>query len=180
MALSTKPRWDKYDGYVGNFRGPLAADVVLATEANRVLAVGVNNNGAITKGFGASGIKGLVIVPVGLDMSGNLLDGGINTEAGDICDVGVAGEITNFKTTATDGTQADAVAGTNYYGHADGSVTATKGTDGVYVGHTVEKTRLIVHVNTFGKVGVADLATTGVAGPTTYLRGDGAWTVNAP
>lgn len=180
MALSTKPRWDKYDGYVGNFRGPLAADINLATEANRVLAVGVNNNGAITKGFGATGIKGLIIVPVGTDMNGNLLDGGINTESGDICDVGVNGEITNFATTATDGAQAAGAAGTNYYGHADGSVTATKGADGVYVGHTVEATRLIVHVNVFGKLGVGDITATGTPGPTTYLRGDAAWVVNAP
>lgn len=147
MPLSTKPRWDKYDGYVGNFRSPLAADINLATQANRVLAVGQNSNGATTIGFGATGIKGLIIVPVGADQSGNLLDGGINTEAGDICDVGVHGEITNFATTGAGGAQTPGVAGTNYYGHPDGTVTATKGADGVYVGHTVEATRLIVHVD---------------------------------
>lgn len=180
MALTTKPRWDKYDAYVGNFRGPLAANVTLATEANRVLAAGVNSNGAVTKGFGAAGIKGLIIIPVGTDMNGSLLDGGINTQAGDIADVGKHGEITNFATTATDGTQAAAIAGTNYYGHPDGSVTATKGVDGVYIGHTVEATRLIVNVADQGKVTVADISATGTAGATTYLRGDGAWVVNAP
>lgn len=70
MALATKPRWDKYDGYIGNFRGPLAADVVLATQANRVLAVGVNSSGAVTVGGDQTGVSGVVIIPVGLDMYG--------------------------------------------------------------------------------------------------------------
>ena len=239
MALTTVPRWDKYDPYVGNFRGTLAADVDLATQANKVLAVGLNSDGAVTIGSGTSGIKGVVIIPVGKDMHGVLLDGGVNIEAGDLCDVGKHGEITSFsptvltytqvitvdgtadggtftltlggKTTSAlaynitganlktalvaldDGHTSDdftvtgngpysvtynqawgaltdddalitvsatptpdlvtitqpsttAVAGTNYYGHADGSVTAVEGADGVYVGHTVEADRLIVNV----------------------------------
>lgn len=147
MALTTKPRWDKYNGYVGNFRAPLNANVVLATQANRVKAAGLNASGAVVFGSGQTGILGLVIIAVGTDMNGVLLDGGINHQAGDIADVGKHGEITNFKTCLADGTQADAVAGTNYYGHPDGSVTATKGADGVYVGHTVEATRLVVNVS---------------------------------
>lgn len=147
MALTTKPRWDKYNGYVGNFRAPLNANVTLATEANRVKAAGLNSSGSIVFGSGQTGILGLVIVAVGTDMNGALLDGGINHQAGDIQDVGKHGEIVNFKTCLANGTQADAAAGTNYYGHPDGSVTATKGADGVYVGHTVEATRLIVNVS---------------------------------
>src|ERR1700741_1069865 len=96
MTLRTKPRWDKYDGYVGNFRGALAADIDLDTEANKVLAVGVNSDGAVVIGSGQTGIKGLMIVPVGADIHGNLLSGGINNQAGDPCDVGKHGEITNF------------------------------------------------------------------------------------
>ena len=140
-GFATKPRWDKYDGYVGNFRAPLAADVDLDTESNVVLAVGLDANGAVVVGAGQTGIVGLLIVPVGTDMSGNLLQGGINTQAGDICDVGKHGEITNF----TDSNGANA-AGTNYFAHADGTVDAVS-TAGVYVGHTVEADRLIVNVN---------------------------------
>lgn len=232
MALRTKPHWDKYDGYVGNYRGVLAADIDLETEANVVLAVGHNSDGAVVIGAGQTGIKGVMIVPVGQDIHGVLLDGGINNQAGDPCDIGKHGEITNFvpsdetndyvvTVTAVSGTftvktvnpsgaantsgaiafggtnanvktgvvaaddglgsadvtatgtapnfvvtlpdgwslaadagatvaatpaSADPAAGTNYYGHADGSVNASKGSDGVYVGHTAEASRLIVNV----------------------------------
>ena len=232
MGLTTKPRWDKYDGYIGNYRGVLAEDIDLDTEANTVLAVGHNSSGAIVIGSGQTGIKGLMIVAVGADIHGNLLDGGINNMAGDPQDVGKHGEITNFRPTsltnsfavtvvagsgdftvklknlhtgnstaiagvafngaasalkaaivavddgllasdvtvtgtapnfsvvvppgyaidANDATATVAVAttapaaGTNYYAHADGSVNATKGGDGIYVGHTAEADRLIVNV----------------------------------
>ena len=225
MALGTKPRWDKYDGYMGNFRGVLAADIDLDDEANRVLGVGVNSDGAVVVGSGQTGIKGVMIVPIGIDIHGNLLDAGINCKAGDTCDVGKHGEITNFVANPADGTYAivvtvgsgnftvtvngkvsgniafnalnsavesaivavddnmvdadvtvtgtapnftavvadgftlaagtgatvtagatTAAAGTNYYAHADGSITATKGSDGIYIGHTAEADRLIVNV----------------------------------
>lgn len=151
MALGTKPRWDKYDGYIGNYRGVLAADVDLdetTGEANKVLAVGTDANGAIVIGGGQTGVNGLMIVSVGQDIHGNLLDGGINNMAGDPQDVGAHGEITNFKpydsSTGLNGTPA---AGTNYFGHPDGSVLATKVDGAVYVGHTQEADRLIVDVN---------------------------------
>lgn len=156
MALKTKPRWDKYDGYVGNYRGALAADIDLdevAGEANQVLAVGHNSVGAITVGGGQTGVCGLMIVAVGADIHGNLMDGGINNMAGDPQDVGAHGEITNFKpynAALTDPAQIAALvpeAGTNYYGHPDGSVLKTKVDGAVYVGHTVEKDRLVVDVS---------------------------------
>lgn len=234
MALTTKPRWDKYDGYVGNYRGVLGVDIDLETESNKVLGVGHNSDGAIVVGSGQTGIKGVMIVAVGADIHGNYLDGGINNMTGDVQDVGKHGEITNFvpsdltndfvltvvassgnftakvKNTVTGVSQATeniaynalaaavktgvvgvddsllasdvtvtgtapnfvvtlpddyvleandasatvasspatlaAAAGTNYYAHADGSVTATKGSDGIYIGHTVEASRLIVNV----------------------------------
>lgn len=154
MALATKPRWDKYDGYVGNYRGPLAADIVLATQANKVLAVGVNSSGAVTVGAGQTGINGLVIIPVGVDMYGNLLEGGTNTQAGDLCDVGKHGEITNFKPHLPGGTPPNPAAGTNYYGHSDGAVLPSTGPGAVYVGHTVEADRLVVNVSDDGPAGV--------------------------
>lgn len=146
-GFATKPRMDKRDPYVGNFRAPLAADVDLPTEANRVMVCGLNASGAVVLGgAGQTGIVGITIIPVGTDMQGNLLDGGINTEAGDICDVTKHGEITNFATTAADGTLGAPAAGTKYYAHADGSIDTTA-TAGVYIGHTVEADRLIVNVN---------------------------------
>jgi hypothetical protein len=150
MALATKPRWDKYDGYIGNYRGPLAADIVLATQANKVLAVGVNSSGAVTVGAGQTGVHGLVIIPVGVDMYGNLLDGGVNTQAGDMCDVGKHGEITNFKPHLPGGTPPNPAAGTNYYGHPDGAVLPSTGPGAVYVGHTVEADRLVVDISAAG------------------------------
>ena len=136
MTLVTKPRWDKYDPYVGNFRAPLGADINLSTQVNKVLAVGINSSGAVVVGAGQTGVVGLMIVPVGIDIHGNVLSGGINCYAGDVQDVGRHGEITNFS----------GVAGTKYYAHADGSVDSTA-TSGTYVGHTVEATRLIVDVS---------------------------------
>lgn len=165
MALATKPRWDKYDGYIGNYRGPLAADIVLATQANRVLAVGVNSSGAVTIGAGQTGVNGCIIIPVGVDMYGNLLDGGVNTQAGDLCDVGKHGEITNFAPSQPSGTAPAAAAGTNYYGHADGAVLPSTAPGAVYLGHTVEADRLIVDVSTTGPGSViADNVPVGLAG----------------
>lgn len=146
MTLGTKPRWDKYDGYVGNFRGDLAVDST-TDQANKVLAVGVNSSGAVVVGAGQTGVTGVMILPVGNDyISGQVLPGPI---AGDRVDIGKHGEIVNFAPTTISGAvfgQGTAAAGTVYYGHADGTVTSTKGTDGIYVGHTVESTRLIVNV----------------------------------
>lgn len=150
MALATKPRWDKYDAYVGNYRGVLAADVNLTTQANKVLAVGHNSNGAVVVGGGQTGVCGLMIIPVGVDIHGLLLDGGINNLAGDPTDVGAHGEITNFTPYAASGTAPAATAGTNYYGHADGSVLPSTAAGALYVGHTAESTRLIVDVSAAG------------------------------
>lgn len=149
MALATKPRWDKYDGYVGNYRASLAADIDLDTEANAVLAVGHDANGAVVVGGGQTGVCGLMIVAVGVDIHGNLLNGGINNMAGDPADVGAHGEITNFNPyNAADPEDSPApLAGTNYYGHPDGSVLTTRPDGAVYVGHTAEATRLIVDVS---------------------------------
>ena len=122
----------------------------MATQANKVLATGVNSSGAVTIGAGQTGINGVVIIPVGVDMYGALLDGGVNTQAGDLTDVGKHGEITNFAPYAASGTAPSAAAGTNYYGHADGSVLPSTAAGAVYVGHTVEADRLVVDVSANG------------------------------
>jgi hypothetical protein len=146
-SLSVKPRWDKYDGYVGNYRATFAADVPLDA-ANMVLGVGQNSAGALVIGAGSSGLTGIIIVPVGIDIHGYLLE---PPQAGDVIDVGKHGEIVNFQTTAfTSGAflaGTAPVAGTKYYAHADGTVNATAtGVGSIYIGHTVEASRLIVNV----------------------------------
>jgi hypothetical protein len=148
--LSTKPRWDKYDGYDGNPRGTLAADVT-NDQANLVIAVGLDANGLVVVGAGASGVIGVLIFAVGHDyLTGGLVQ---PPQAGDVIDIGKHGEIVNFiPTVVTTGVfSADtnpATAGTKYYAHADGSINATA-TSGVYVGHTMEHDRLILN---FGAV----------------------------
>jgi len=146
-ALTVKPRWDKYDPYVGNFRAPLAVDATL-DQANLIIGVGINSSGACVLGAGQTGIVGVIVMPVGVDVHGYLLEPPI---AGNIVDVGKRGEITNFNGTdygvagvgLFSATVAAPTAGTKYYIKPDGSLTTTAGTN-VYLGHTVEASRLIV------------------------------------
>jgi hypothetical protein len=147
-TMATKPRWDKYDPYVGNHRATWAADISL-DQANLVLGVGLNSSGLLVIGAGSSGLTGIVIIPVGQDIHGYLLEPPL---AGDVHDVGKHGEIVNFQTTAfTSGAFLPGtapVAGTRYYAHADGTVNATAtGVGSIYIGHTVEASRLIVSVD---------------------------------
>lgn len=176
-TLPTKARWDKYDGYVGNFRAMLNADTT-ADQANIILAVGINSSGAVVIGAGQTGISGLMILPVGNDyITGAVLPG---PQAGDAVDIGKHGEITNFFPTkfassAFAANDTPAAAGTKYYAHANGTVDAVKGADGIYVGHTVEATRLIVNVvEDFGAVTAAELGS-GTANGSTTLHGNLTW-----
>jgi hypothetical protein len=146
--LVTKPRIDKTDPYVGNPRGTLAA-AVTNDQANLVIGVGLNSSGQVVVGAGASGIIGVTIFAVGHDyLTGGLVQ---PPQAGDTIDVFKHGEIVNFvPTVVTTGVfSADTnppAAGTKYYAHADGSVNATA-TSGVFVGHTMESSRLIIDVS---------------------------------
>lgn len=147
-SMATKPRWDKYDGYVGNFRATFNADIT-TDAANLVLGVGLNSSGLLVVGAGSSGLVGIIIIPVGIDIHGYLLE---PPQAGDVIDVGKHGEIVNFSTTAfTSGAflaGTAPVAGTKYYAHTDGTVNATAtGVGSIYIGHTVEASRLIVNVD---------------------------------
>jgi hypothetical protein len=147
MTLATKPRVDKTDPYVGNPRGTLAADVT-ADQANLVIGVGLNSTGQVVVGAGSSGIIGVTIFAVGHDyLTGGLVQ---PPQAGDTIDVFKHGEIVNFYssvvTTGVFSLGAAGVAGTKYYAHADGSVNATA-TSGVFVGHTMEGSRLVLDVS---------------------------------
>lgn len=158
MAL--KPRIDKSDPKVGSFRAGLAADWVDA-DINKVWAFGLNGSGLAAKGAGTSGILGVVI----RTKKGE--------KAGDIIDIHTAGEL--FPFVETDGTAS--VPGTRYFGHSNGSVDDVPA-GGVYLGTVTSDGRLILRVAP-ANVNISQIVATGTAGATTYLRGDGAWVVNA-
>lgn len=129
-------RYDKYDPKNGGYRATLAADFD-ADNLEKALGVGHDSNGRLVIGKGASGIKGVLVLTKA-------------HKAGTRVDPMTSGEITEFGPSdenSVPGTDFG-VAGTNYYAHDDGTITATKGTDGVYVGFTVEAQRLIVRVET--------------------------------
>jgi hypothetical protein len=130
----TLARYDKYDPKVGGYRATLAADFA-AANLEKALGVGHDVNGRLVIGKGVSGIKGVLVLTKAY-------------KAGKRVDPMTSGEITEFGPSDADSVPGTdfGVAGTNYYAHDDGTITATKGTDGVYVGHTVEPQRLIVRV----------------------------------
>lgn len=114
-------RYDKYDPISGGFRAPLAF-AVTSTDVGKILAVGLDANGRIVKGAGNSGIKGALVVDK-------------PKAIGDIVDTMTDGEIVEVTGIA---------AGTSVYGvPADGAVNTTA-TANIYLGHTVEASRLVV------------------------------------
>lgn len=121
-------RYDKYDPRDGGFRAPLAADWS-ADDLNEVFAVGLDANGAVVKGSGNSGIKGVLVLTKVLS-------------AGKVVDVMTDGEIVEM-----DVNHAGIIAGTSYFGSAAGALNTTN-TD-MPIGFTVEATRLVVRAGRF-------------------------------
>lgn len=122
------PNYDKYDPKAGGFRAPLAADWAPG-DVKKVFGVGLNANGAVVKGAGNSGLKGVLVLTKAL-------------KAGDIVDVMTHGEIVDM-------VSAGGVAGTSYYAAtADGVVNATSAAGKHRVGHTVNADRLVVRFDT--------------------------------
>lgn len=110
-------RYDKYDPKVGGYRAPLAADWLTA-DVEKVVGVGHNAAGAVVKGAGTSGIKGLLVLTM-------------VRQAGEIVDVMTSGEIVEFgPTSGVPGTDFG-TAGTTYYSDSDGNVVAVSGTNEV-------------------------------------------------
>lgn len=126
-------RYDKYDPKVGGFRAKSAiAWVFNATEASndlgKVWAVGLDANGKVVKGAGATGIVGVVVLTSPKAIN-------------DVIDVMTDGEIADF----TLHNASAAAAGTRYFGvAADGTFSTTN--TGTRLGYTVEATRLVVRV----------------------------------
>ncbi len=126
-------RIDKTESAIGVFRAELAADVDPALYG-RVCHVSLNSSGkAVLNAAGNSGVKG-VHIP---DRT--------TRKAGSIIDVLTNGEIVGFQ--IWNGTAVvDAVAGSNYYTVPATGVMSTTSTSNTYVGHTVEKDRLVVRM----------------------------------
>ncbi len=139
-------RYDKYEPMTGGFRAPLAANFPVA-DLGKVLPVGLDANGRVVVGLGNTGYKGVIVLTS-------------VKNASDIVDVMQDGDIVEFAAVNND---VAAVAGTNYFADATdnrlragtgartatapipaGGTVATAGT--VYVGHTVEATRLVVRM----------------------------------
>jgi hypothetical protein len=124
-------RFDKYDGNGGGFRAPLAA-AIIASQVGVIQGVWINGSGraAIGGAAAASGIKG-VICPVR------------PMNVGEPIDCMVDGEIVDL----TDSTGAAIAAGTDVFAaFATGAITVTSTGSPQYIGHTVEASRLVVHV----------------------------------
>lgn len=115
-------RIDKYEPKGGGFRAPLAAQI---TGQAAPRAVSIDVNGRVVVGAGNTGVKGVLVLPE-------------TKPANTIVDVMTDGELVEFA----------GVAGTNYRGvEATGVIEAgAPGAGQVYIGHTVEATRLVVRV----------------------------------
>lgn len=129
MAVVGTSRYDKYDPISGGFRAALDVAWVEADVA-KIFAVGLNTDGEVVKGAGNTGTRGVVVIAKPLP-------------AGAIVDVMTSGEIVGA--TMSDGTTA-LTAGTVYYADpTTGALEASAATD-MFVGYTVEATRLIVRM----------------------------------
>lgn len=118
-------RIDKYEPLTGGHRARLGFDVVDA-DLNKVIAVGLDANGRVQKGSANTGVIGVLVLTEPM-------------ASGKYVDVMQDGEIVEM-----DVNHAGIVAGTRYYGAADGAVNTTN-TDKP-LGWTAEATRLVVRV----------------------------------
>lgn len=123
--------YDKYEPYAGGTRALLAADWD-ADDLHKVVAVGLDANGRVVKGKGASGILGVLVL--------NKLK-----KADQVVDIMTDGDISDFKPyNAADSVEGTSAPGTKFYAADDGSINTTN--TGVYVGMTIEIDRLVVRV----------------------------------
>lgn len=122
-------RYDKYDPISGGFRALLKADLA-AKDVNKAFGVGLDADGLVVKGKGHSGVIGVLVLTKA-------------RKAGEVVDVMTSGEIVEF----------DGAAGTAYFAaDADGAISGTSSANAV--GHTVEKSRLVVRFHGGASTGV--------------------------
>lgn len=136
-------RYDKINPKNGSYRASLAADLPEQL-VEHAIGVGHDAQGRLVVGKGVTGIKAILILTKAY-------------KAGYRCDPMVSGEVVEFgendhTVTADAGVKVAGVdfatGGKNVFAHDNGTVTLTKGADGIYVGHTVDNgQRLIVRVH---------------------------------
>lgn len=124
-------RYDKYEPYSGGYRAPLAAARAKTTPGNPV-GVALDVNGRIVfGGVGHSGFKGIIVLVQ-------------DRVAGDIVDVMTDGEVVEFAGTAGTNYFVDAANGNLVAGTGADTMTPPAAAGSIYVGFTVEATRLVV------------------------------------
>lgn len=134
-------RYDKYDPRDGGFRAPLNAAWNATSgpsgvsDLDRILVVSLNGSGRVVKATSAAAAVGVVVLTRAM-------------AAGEVVDVMTDGEIVELSTTDTQGAVA-VTAGTKYYldvtqGRLTSTAPTPAGTNGFYVGTTVEAGRLVV------------------------------------
>ncbi len=133
-------RYDKYDSKISGPRGFLAVDWITAN-LERVVGIGYNASGQITVGGGATGIMGILVLTRIVKAGREPVD---PMKRGEIVAFDLVGKPNAAFATATPGTRY-AVDNTT------GAVVALAGSTApgagqTYIGHTVEKGRLIVNV----------------------------------
>lgn len=127
-------RYDKFSSLVSGPRAAAAADMGSAgntvndTRLNEVIGVGLDANGRLVAGAGASGVLGVLVLTR-------------HVYAGDIVDIMDLGEVVEFDP-AGDGIISPAA--TKYYSDAAGAISTTN--TGTFVGYTIEAGRLRVRV----------------------------------
>jgi hypothetical protein len=137
-------RYDKYEPKGGGFRAPLNAawnatsGPAGVTDIGRVTGVALNGSGRLIRATTVLSVVGIIIV------NGPMA-------AGDIADVMTDGEVVELAAADLQAATAP-VAGTKYYfdataGRLVANAAPTAGTNYVYIGTTVEATRLVVRVS---------------------------------
>jgi hypothetical protein len=128
MAQTQFGRFDKYDGFVGGFRAPLAANMsATGDDIGKVQAVSINTSGRVVIGGPAE------TAVIGLICPTQVMN------AGDPIDVMTSGEIVSVvQTSGTAWT-----AGAAVYAHLDGTVNTTSAS-GKVVAKIVELDRMVV------------------------------------
>lgn len=132
--------YDKYDSKLSGSRGFLAADWS-SSNLKKVLGIGLNASGQFVVGAGATGIVGVLILTRVIKAGREPVD---IMKRGEIVDFDYSGSPAVALAIAAPGTR---YAVDNTTGAVEALVGATAPAAGkTYIGHTVEKGRLIVTV----------------------------------
>lgn len=133
-------RYDKYDSKLSGPRGFLAADW-LAADVQTVVGVGYNASGQLVKGAGQTGIMGVLVLTRVIKAGREPVD---PMKRGEIVEFDKAGPALAAFAAAAPGTRYAVDDVTGAVEALAGA--AAPGAGKTYIGHTVEKGRLIVNV----------------------------------